>query len=241
MDTETFYGSKVVHQRILQDAYITIEDSKHGGTIVITGPPSNGEDSDVEVEDENDIVRNPTMPDEVVGELDVFLDDGRSSSDEEYESSQPQKKMKRKDQPKWTSDHISSSDYSRISEGNKNTTLAITKVCPELENLSAFELYNELFSEMADLIVAETQRYASRDKNDPSFAFTKNTFWNFLGLLLLSGINIRTSERDYWSKSPALECRVFIQTMSRNKFQQIKSYLHVAENQSLIPSKMAKI
>ena len=70
---------------------------------------------------------------------------------------------------------------------------------------------------------------------------TKETFWNFFGLLLLSGYNIRSSDRDYRSKSPDLACTVFINTMSRNKFQQIKSYLHVADNHSRGQSKMATI
>ena len=38
------------------------------------------------------------------------------------------------------------------------------------------------------------------------------------------------SEQDYWSKSSDEECGVFFKTMSWNYFEQIKSYLIVADN-----------
>ena len=86
----------------MKDAYNTIEDSKHGHTIAITGPPSKGEDGDIEVENENKILRYLSMPDEVVREFGCYFSDESSGSGEECKSSQPLKKMKRKDQPKWT-------------------------------------------------------------------------------------------------------------------------------------------
>ena len=57
MNNTTFYGSKVIHHRFLEDAYNEIE-SKNGDSIVITGPPNNGEDCDIKTEDEGDIGRN---------------------------------------------------------------------------------------------------------------------------------------------------------------------------------------
>ena len=63
----------------------------------------------------------------------------------------------------------------------------------------------------------------------------------FIGLLVLSAINIRSAERHYWSKLPGLKCEVFAETMSRNRFQAIKSYLHAACNQNLGANRMAKI
>ena len=64
---------------------------------------------------------------------------------------------------------------------------------------------------------------------------------NFIGLLFLSGINIRTSERDYWSVDPYIRCNVFAQCMTRNRFMEIKGCLHAADNQNLCDSRMAKV
>ena len=73
MNSRTFYSSKVIHHHFPEDAYSEIEESKHGNSILITGPPNNGEDSDIEIEDEDDIGRSSDVPNEVVGELDVFF------------------------------------------------------------------------------------------------------------------------------------------------------------------------
>ena len=74
----------------------------------------------------------------------------------------------------------------------------------------------------------------------PGFLITDEETYNFLGLLLLSGYNICTSERDYWSRTPNLSCSTFSETMSRNRFQQIKQVLHMADK-SLGSNKMAKV
>ena len=65
---------KVIRHRFLKFACNEIEESKHGGSIIITGSPNNREDSDIKIEDDDDIGRNLDMPNEVVGELEVFLD-----------------------------------------------------------------------------------------------------------------------------------------------------------------------
>ena len=65
---------------------------------------------------------------------------------------------------------------------------------------------------------------------------------NFVGLLSLSGYNIRKSQRDYWSIDPDLVCNSFQETMSRNRFDKIKSVFHVADNSFLEQdSRMAEV
>ena len=106
MNSRTFYGSKVIHHRFLEDAYNEIKESKHGANIVITGPPNNGEDSDIEIEDEDDIGRNSDMPNKVVGELDVFLD---YKSDDSIEEEIRKACRKKTDLPRWKIDHTTAS------------------------------------------------------------------------------------------------------------------------------------
>ena len=63
----------------------------------------------------------------------------------------------------------------------------------------------------------------------------------FIAIIFLSAYNNRTSETDYWSKSPDLECLTVASVARRTRFQHIKSYLHAADNQNLSETKMAKI
>ena len=67
--------------------------------------------------------------------------------------------------------------------------MAIIEACPELITLTEFELYEKTFENIIGLIVTESNKYAIRVKNNPLFVLTRETFWNFFGLLLL-----RTSE-----------------------------------------------
>ena len=56
---------------------------------------------------------------------------------------------------------------------------------------------------------------------------------NFVGLLFLSGYNIRKSQRDNWSIHADLACNSFRETMSRNRFDKVKFVFHVADNSFL--------
>ena len=65
---------------------------------------------------------------------------------------------------------------------------------------------------------------------------------NFIGLIFLSGYNIRKSIQDYWSVDPDLGCSSFRETMSRNRFEEIKSVFHIADNAFLgLDSRMLKV
>ena len=48
-------------------------------------------------------------------------------------------------------------------------------------------------------------------------------------------------EKDYWSTKPSLSAPIFSQVMSRNRFQKIKLYFHLADNENLTESKTAKV
>jgi DNA excision repair protein ERCC-6 len=95
---------------------------------------------------------------------------------------------------------------------------------------------------MVSRIRNQTNLYANRDKNDANFKVTIDEINKFIGILLLSGYNMLPSERSYWSKQPDLGVPIVIEAMSRNRFQQIKSYIHLADNLHLQQgNKMAKV
>ena len=52
---------------------------------------------------------------------------------------------------------------------------------------------------------------------------------------------MRLSEEDYWSIDLDLRCDAFPETMRRNRFFELKSFLHAADNHSLSDSRMTKV
>ena len=104
-----------------------------------------------------------------------------------------------------------------------------------LENLELATILS-----LIELLLFETKQYANRDKNKPHFKVTLEEPKNFIGLIFLSGYNIRLTEQDYWSVDPDLRCDTFCETMSRSRLSEIKSFLHAAANQFLVEFHMVK-
>ena len=109
--------------------------------------------------------------------------------------------------------------------------------------MSEYDLWSLLFDEaILDHIQQETTLYARRDKNLPTFRFTMKELEVFLGIIILSGYHNLPSERDLWSKQPDLGVPLVAEVMSRDRFTQIKSCLHLEDNHSLHQSnKVGKV
>ena len=112
---------------------------------------------------------------------------------------------------------------------------------PHLANASEWDVFKEVFEDTINLLVENTNLYAQRDKNDTAFSLNTYEIMNFLGLLFMSRYNYRTNENDYWSTTPDLCAPLFAETMSRQKFRNIKRYLHACDNQNFSGREMAKI
>ena len=100
---------------------------------------------------------------------------------------------------------------------------------PEIAELTPCSSF-EIFGDIIDLLVEQTNLYAKRDRHKMNFSISKEEMINFIGLIFLSGYNIRKSTRDYWSVDPDLGCSSFRDTMSQNPFEEIESVFHVADN-----------
>ena len=83
--------------------------------------------------------------------------------------------------------------------------------------------------DIAEFFEKETNRYALFNKNKPEFSISLKEILQFVGLIFLSGYNIRLSERDYWSTDPDLRCDAICISMSKNCFFEIKAFLHAAK------------
>ena len=106
----------------------------------------------------------------------------------------------------------------------------------EITPLSVLELMlgGDFFERIAD----ETNTYA-RQNLRPSHSTSHMKAWynvdreemkKFFGVLIVMGIHPNSTFDMFWSKRFLYHCPFFSATMSRNRFQTILSYLHVADN-----------
>lgn len=102
----------------------------------------------------------------------------------------------------------------------------------KLKDRSPLQLFELFFdSEMFSFIADETNRYAQQ-KNE-SFHLSLVELRRFIGTLILSGYHTLPSIRDYWSSQPSLGAAIVKQALPRNKFQDIKRFLHFCNNNRL--------
>ncbi|XP_035230393.1 piggyBac transposable element-derived protein 3-like [Stegodyphus dumicola] len=126
-----------------------------------------------------------------------------------------------------------------------------------LKDKTPSELFEQFYSsEVYDLTVKETERYATDVKNEQGFlfvfyicqrntcfyltkyvflsyvflSFTANEIRVFIGILLITGYHSNTCERDYWSDAEDLRITLVKNAMTRNRFQKLKSYLYFVDN-----------
>ena len=234
LPTSLFYGSSRCHT-YLQDAIADAEEGRGPADIVITCPPDGGDGSDVENIDEN--LQNSAMPNEVAGQLETIH---YTEEDEVSEPSPPRSKKRKLDTPKWKTSHIPPKNTNGSSFDAAQAKKILANKHPEIIGVSEWSVFEKVFKNILDHLVVETNRFAQQSNNH-SFKIEENEMRNFIGLLFLSAYNIRLNLRDYWSKSFDLECKAFSECMSRNRFTQIKSMFHGANNQSLGDNKMAKV
>ena len=71
-NVRSFYGKKQTRDCLLIDAINQVdEDNPETADVIMIGPPTGGEDSDIE-EANDDALKETDMPAEVTGELEVF-------------------------------------------------------------------------------------------------------------------------------------------------------------------------
>ena len=226
ISTYTFYRKKNTQYCFLNDAISQIEnDDPETADIVMIGPPTGDADSDMESENEK-ILETTGLPNEIAGEVEVFQitsNEVMSDSDsEEQGSNEPtakrtKKLAKRNDNVKWEKKHIQPKPISSLDQDKIAQAQLINKH-PDLVQATIWNTFESTFSDMAEFLVNETNRYATENKNKPEFSVSTEEMMQFIGLIFLSGYNIRFSERDYWSADPDLRCDAFSTAMSRNRF-----------------------
>lgn len=111
-----------------------------------------------------------------------------------------------------------------------------------LENKSPVEIFETLFdNEVVKLILDQSRLYASQH-NHHCFEFEKEDLQILLGILFYSGDHSMPRESMYWQMDEDTRTPIVANNMSRNRFFEIKKYIHLPDNGNLDSrDKMAKI
>ncbi|KAH9639529.1 hypothetical protein HF086_007735 [Spodoptera exigua] len=112
-----------------------------------------------------------------------------------------------------------------------------------LENLENPVQFFELFfdEEVFELLRSETEKNAIQ-KGKHAFRITTTDIKHFIAILLLSGYNSVSRYRMYWEQRVDCTFPTVAALMSRNRFEDLLRYFHVADNNNLDPSdKFAKV
>ena len=95
-------------------------------------------------------------------------------------------------------------------------------------------------------ICEETNRYALEDTVQYPRRLNGRGKWTqlsvvelkaLLGIYILMGLRDQPTMRFYWSKCPFLACELIKRSMKRPRFEQILSYIHLVDNESLVQCK----
>ena len=98
------------------------------------------------------------------------------------------------------------------------------------------EMFSYFFdSEVFDLIVRETNRYASQALagSDKTWQTDVQEIRAYLGFRLLMGINRKPEIRDYWSRDEKLHYTPIASRISRDRFEEVTRYFHLVDNEAL--------
>uniref|UniRef100_A0A915HUB4 PiggyBac transposable element-derived protein domain-containing protein n=1 Tax=Romanomermis culicivorax TaxID=13658 RepID=A0A915HUB4_ROMCU len=111
---------------------------------------------------------------------------------------------------------------------------------PELIHQSPFEIFLNLLSEdYLEHLVNMTNLYTPQKLAQVNT--TSNELIRFFGILLYSECHKLPEKDHYWSMADDLSNGVVPKIMSRKRFHELKTYLHLVDNLNLEPGKAAKV
>lgn len=175
--------------------------------------------SDEERLDEDEL--DAAEPGDVSGHVEVELFD----EDDEEEDDIPLIRFTREGQWK----KIENLDRKMV----KNFPRPLVEAHPELLDLTPIQLFSKFCdSSVRELLIRESIRYAN-GKNCHDFGMDEADLCAFLGIMLLSGYHTLPRQRLYWSKAEDVSVPLVGSRMSRNRFLELKQYLHCSDNASL--------
>lgn len=236
ISTGTFYGKRYATVNDALEDFLS--DNNHATADMVIIPPDVDTNTDEEdIDDDN--IEAQGLPHDVPGEIELHVMD----SDEDEEDNLPLSVIKRKlkkqkiDLPEWTSEEM---DISMEETGFYKVKL--NNIKESLKNCTPVELFEKMFDEETLLHIVEQSTTYAKQRNNHSFDTTQKEIKIFLGILLFSGYHKLPRERLYWSLDEDCSVPMVTNSMSRNRFQEVKRFLHIADNTKLnVNGKMAKL
>lgn len=235
------------------DDFLSSIDDFNGPIDCAIVPPLPDDNTDEEDVDEDsgvgrdvfDNISNEYLP-EVCGDIDVFVnDDENTETDNESEEDTPPAKRRKTTNKKtsntgkgkkkgldeeleWKREDIADGVQYENIEGDN-----IEKLQVELGHLTKFEFFKLFFDDkVCDLIMKESVKY-SQQENVHNFSLDSKDLHRFVGILFLTGYHSLPLIQHYWSNDPDKGLSIVRQSMTRNRFQQIKRFLHFCDNQNI--------
>lgn len=182
------------------------------------------------------------LPQDVPGTLQVFNRNENSDSDSSDDEILAAKKIrlskfaKRKKLQKhhWVK---TSPTYTKIAVNTESVSENKAAVENDIAALKPHEIFEKLFDEkVLSHIVNQTNIYAAQN-NKHDLKVTLEEIQTFIAILLFSGYHELPRQKNYWSSDEDLKCDLITQNMSRNRFLEIKRYIHLANNSEIGSSK----
>ena len=211
-----------------------ISDDEDESALIILPPDTRGEVTDEE-EDDEDLNECQELK-EVAGNVEVFYPSLEDTHTEELPCTSAKAKRKKKEKIAWKKN-------GKISKSRPQPTpISLKETNPELLELSAFQFFRLYFDEdVNNLAKRESERYA-KQKLNRQFYLPQSDLDAFVGTVLLSGYHTLPQVYLYWCNDEDLGVNIVKKKISRNRFQEIKRYFHLADNDNLQQSdKLAKV
>lgn len=246
----SFYGRRFKRLGTALD-YIASSDVQADIVLIPPNVDPQTDEEDIDDDEITDTGRDGSFPHDVPGEVEIHPHESDSDeTDDDIPLAHLQQKQKveqdtplnkkRKtqiSQPKWSNDNI---DLTMPATSGAQDRLDIVK--RELEHLDPVRVFEAIFDdEVINHIVTQTNLYSSQ-KNDHQFCVTQPDIKLFIAILLFSGYHKVPRQRLYWSLEEDTSVSFVSNAISRNRFEDIKKYLHLADNNNLdVTDKMAKL
>ncbi|KRZ71345.1 PiggyBac transposable element-derived protein 3 [Trichinella papuae] len=222
-------GRRAIKLTTIEEARDAVASSRHPVNVIVL-PPTAGDSGD-DVSDTEYVPDDPEEEFEPAGELEV-----EEEVDTEEVPRQRTSKKARVVTPLWKK-------TDQFDRPLPSTQIPPSDEIQSVGEMSAFEVWKKFFSDaMVEHIVIHTNLYARRDCNNKTFGASKKDIENFLGIVMLSGYHSLPHVQHYWSTQPDMGVPLVYNTMSRNRFIELKKYIHFADNQKLTKGdKLSKV
>jgi DNA excision repair protein ERCC-6 len=216
--------SQSQEKETLAEALDVSINCKNGDLVLI--PPSPDAMTDEE-EGNEEALLDGNMVEDVPGRIEVHMQDGVVDSDTSDEEV-PEKKTFNwiKTTPRFT----------RMQQKLPSDEERQHAMRELLVGKSPLDLFLLIFEGIIALIHKETNRYAQQ-KNFQQFYVSTEEIMSFLGILILSGYHPVPEMRHYWSLDDDLGNTAVKACMSRNRFIELKRFLHLNDNSKASGSK----